>query len=116
MAIHRLLQNSALGPEEIERMTAAYEGALRALDLNDRDNSIKEIVARKIVEITQTGERDPNRILTLALSGLGLPATAQADSDSESADLARPAAIRAARSARQSPRLRRIRPSGGDGN
>lgn len=59
-------------------MTAAYEGALHALDLKGGDNSIKEIVARKIVEVTQTGERDPKKILVLALSGLGLPAAAEA--------------------------------------
>ena len=80
MAIHRLLQNSALGPVEIGRMTAAYEAALRTLGLQDRDDSIKEIVARKIVEVTQTGERDPKKILRLALSGLGLPAAAEVDS------------------------------------
>ena len=71
--IYRLLQGSAFGPEEIRRITAAYEDALRALQLADRSDPITEIIAKKIFEIAQTGERDPERIRTLALKELGIP-------------------------------------------
>jgi len=73
VAIYRLLQGSAFGPEEISRVTAAYEDALRALKLVDRTDPITEIVAKKIFEIAQTGERDPVRITELALKELGNP-------------------------------------------
>jgi hypothetical protein len=73
MTIHRLLQNSVLGPDDIERMTAAYEEAVHSPELADQSEGLKEHIARKIVEITQTGERDPKRIVLLALAGLADP-------------------------------------------
>jgi hypothetical protein len=50
MAIYRLLENSAFGPEQIGYMTAAYE-----------------------VEIAQTGERDPLQIRMRAIAELSVP-------------------------------------------
>ena len=38
MPIHRLLQNMPMGPEEITRLTTAYEQALRSLGLVDRND------------------------------------------------------------------------------
>jgi hypothetical protein len=70
MAIYRLLQKSAFGPEEIERMTTAYEDALRALGLTDRSDPMTEILAKKIIEIAQTGERDPARIRAQAVAAI----------------------------------------------
>ena len=59
MPILRILQNSPLHPEDIRRLVAAYEKTLQALGLKDRSDPITEIVARKIIEIGQTGLRDP---------------------------------------------------------
>ena len=73
MALYRLLQNSAFGPDEIERMTTAYADALRVLELVDRTDAITEIVAKKVIEIAQTGERDPLRIRARAIADLGIP-------------------------------------------
>ena len=70
MAIYRLLQKSAFGPEEIERMTTAYEDALRVLRLTDRTDPMTEILAKKILEIAQTGERDPARIRAKAVAAI----------------------------------------------
>ena len=70
MAIYRLLQKSAFGPEEIERMTTAYEDALRVLGLTDRSDPLTEILAKKIIEIAQTGERDPARICANAVAAI----------------------------------------------
>jgi hypothetical protein len=71
MAIHRILQNIPLAPEDISRLVAAYEAALKALDLSDRTDPLTEIVARKIIEIGQTGVRDPLQISKLAVKALG---------------------------------------------
>ena len=71
MAIHRMLQNIPLAPEDISRLVAAYETALKALDLADRTDPLTEIVARKIIEIGQTGVRDPLQISKLAVKALG---------------------------------------------
>ena len=58
MAIYRLLQNSAFAPEDIAPLVAAYEDCLRTLKLSDRSDPITEIVAKKIIELAQTGIRD----------------------------------------------------------
>jgi hypothetical protein len=72
MAIYRLLQFSAFDPDAIERMTAAYEDVLRALRLANRQDPITELVARKIVEVAQLGERDPIRLRERTLRELGI--------------------------------------------
>jgi hypothetical protein len=71
MTIHRLLQNIPLSPEDIGRLVAAYEATLTALELASRSDPITEIVARKIIEIGQTGVRDPIQIANLAIKALG---------------------------------------------
>ena len=73
MAIYRLLQNSPMGPEEISRLEAAYEQTLRAIGLKDRNDPITEMIAKKIIEIAQTGVRDPAQISILAIKEIGLP-------------------------------------------
>jgi hypothetical protein len=72
MAIYRLLQQSAFGPEEISRMTAAYEQCLRALKLANRADPITELLAKYIIEVAQTGESDPSNICALTLERLGV--------------------------------------------
>lgn len=67
MAIYRLLQNSAFQPEDIRRMTAAYEKALVLLGLKDRNDPVTELVAEHIIEIAQTGERDTDLLCEGAL-------------------------------------------------
>ena len=67
MAIYRLLQNSAFVPEDIGRLVAAYENCLRILNLSDRSDPITELIAKKVIEVAQTGMRDPARIGQLAL-------------------------------------------------
>ena len=71
MAIYRLLQNSPLGPEEISRLVLAYEETLKALELSDRSDPITNMVAKKILELGQTGVRDPLQISALAIKALG---------------------------------------------
>jgi hypothetical protein len=54
-------------------MTKAYEDALRVLGLVDRTDPITEIIAKKIIEVAQTGERDPLQICARAITDLGIP-------------------------------------------
>jgi hypothetical protein len=72
VAIYRLLRETKFGPEETERITAAYEAALKLLRLTDRTDPITELLAQKIVEATLKGEHDPARICSCALSALGI--------------------------------------------
>ena len=62
MAIYRLLHNSPLGPEEIAVLTEAYELTLKALRLNERSDTITQLIAKKIMEVGQRGVRDPEQI------------------------------------------------------
>src|SRR4029078_2346007 len=62
MPIHRLLKNNAFGPDEITILTSAFDDALRRLRLADRADPATEVVARKIIELAQQGERYPIRL------------------------------------------------------
>jgi hypothetical protein len=73
MPIYRLLQNMPMGPEAISRLTTAYEQALRTIGIVDRDDPLAELLARKIIEIAQTGVREPSDISTLAIKEIGIP-------------------------------------------
>jgi hypothetical protein len=71
VAIYRRIASGHFGPDEIEAMTKAYELALAQLGLQDRNDPFTEIVARAIVTVTQTGERDPQTVKDRALAALG---------------------------------------------
>jgi hypothetical protein len=62
----------AFGPEQIACMRAAYEDALTALDLSDQQDPVTELVAKRIIEAAQTGERRPDRLREVALQGLAI--------------------------------------------
>jgi len=70
MAIYRLLKNSTLEPEEIGRITEAYQQALHTLCVKDRDDPLTEMIAKKIIKIAQTGVHDPAKIAALAIKEL----------------------------------------------
>jgi hypothetical protein len=72
MAIYRILQNAPMGPEDIRRLTDAYEYTLRALSVKDRNDPLTEFIAKKIIEIGQTGLRDPAQISARAIQELAL--------------------------------------------
>ena len=72
MAIYRLIADGSFGPDEIKAMSAAYEGALLDLRLTNRDDPITKLIAKTIVTVTSTGERDPVRIKERAINALGV--------------------------------------------
>ncbi|MGB7034575.1 MAG: hypothetical protein WBD71_03535 [Xanthobacteraceae bacterium] len=74
MPIYRLLQQSAFTPEDIDRLVSAFEDLLRTLKLADRSDPLTETIAKKLIEIAQTGERDPRQLRRQALHALNLPA------------------------------------------
>jgi hypothetical protein len=78
MAIYRLIANGSFGPDVIEGMTAAYEAALVDLRMIDRSDPLTELIAKSIVNVTATGERDPEIIKERALNALGVRKTAAA--------------------------------------
>ena len=70
MAIYRLLKNSALGPDEIICITAAYEKTLHTLCVKDRDDPLTEMIAKSIIKIAQAGVHDAARLSVLAIAEL----------------------------------------------
>ncbi|MGA7389575.1 MAG: hypothetical protein WBW99_16840, partial [Pseudolabrys sp.] len=70
MAIYRLIANGSFGPDEIKVMTAAYEGALIDLSVANRDDPITDLIAKAIVNVTATGERDPILVKERAINAL----------------------------------------------
>ena len=71
-----LIAIGIFGPDEIKAMTAAYESALTDLGFTDREDPLTELIAKSIVNVTATGERDPERIKERALNALGVRRTA----------------------------------------
>jgi hypothetical protein len=72
MAIYRLIANGPFGPDKIKVMTAAYEGALIDLTVANRDDPITDLIAKAIVNVTATGERDPSLVKERAINALGV--------------------------------------------
>jgi hypothetical protein len=72
VAIYRILQNSPLGPDEITRLSKAYEQALRTIGVQDRNDPLTELIAKKVIEVGQTGLKDPSDICGRAIDELGL--------------------------------------------
>ena len=72
MPINRLLADSKLRTDEIEKLNLAFKQALRSLHLVDRDDPLAEIVAKKIIEIGATGVRDAAEIAEIAVKQLGV--------------------------------------------
>jgi hypothetical protein len=70
MPIYRLLQNSAFEPEIIAVMTGAFDDACRELGLASVSDQRRDVVAKKIIEAAQTGERDRRRLAEFAVTAL----------------------------------------------
>ena len=65
-----LKDDHSFGPEDIAKMSAAFESALRKLGLGDRSDPGATAVAKLIIEFAKAGERDPERLCALALQKL----------------------------------------------
>jgi hypothetical protein len=57
----------SFGPAEIKVLTAAFEDALRALQLADRADPLSNTIAKRIIDLARLGERDPVRLREYAL-------------------------------------------------
>jgi len=72
MAVYRLFKNKAFEPEAIAIMTNAYKDVCRTLGVSDRDREA-DVVAKKVIEFSQRGERDPVRLREHVLQALRQP-------------------------------------------
>jgi hypothetical protein len=72
VAIHQLIANGTFGPDEIEVMKAAYHAALIDVGVTNPDDPITDLIAKAIVNVTATGERNPKEVMERALDALGV--------------------------------------------
>lgn len=71
MTVHRVFQNLPLQPENIRLLEAAFKIALSALGLVDRTDPATNMVAKTIIEVYQTGIRNPEQVADLTVRRLG---------------------------------------------
>lgn len=64
------LKEAVFDPQAIGAMNAAFLAICKSLQLDRTDGTRTEFVARKVVDIGRTGERDPQRIHDLVLLAL----------------------------------------------
>jgi|HubBroStandDraft_6_1064221.scaffolds.fasta_scaffold6652144_1 hypothetical protein len=70
MPIYPLLRSQAFDPELINTMAIVFEDILRDSKLTDRTDPLATIIANKVIEVVQTGERDPQRIREKVLQSM----------------------------------------------
>jgi hypothetical protein len=67
-----VFREASSDPKLIDVMNKAYSKACRMLHDRGQPAVVQEVIARRIVQIAKTGERDPNRICQRVLADLGL--------------------------------------------
>jgi hypothetical protein len=70
MPIYEILKGGAFEPKHIEAMGQAFEAVCSGLELTNRDDPLRDLVARKVIECAQRGEHDPERLARVVLSAL----------------------------------------------
>jgi hypothetical protein len=77
MTIIPLLAESAFDPETIERLVSVFETAWRKVEQSGSklaspayERAAREIIAKRIIEMAQRGERDPSELAEDAVSYL----------------------------------------------
>jgi hypothetical protein len=71
MPIRPFLNGAAFGPEAVRAMSAAFETSCQALGVGNSSNVVREIIAKKIIELALRGERSPDRLRDGALRAMG---------------------------------------------
>jgi hypothetical protein len=69
-------ENQRGAPQECSSVVVAvrrpYEAALIDVGVTDRNDPITELIAKSIVNVTASGERDPKEVMEPALNALGV--------------------------------------------
>jgi hypothetical protein len=69
MSPHRLIEGAAFDPEVIILMTRAYQAAVKRVG-KGQPVLVLETLAKRIIEIAGTGERDPQKMIEYAVRGV----------------------------------------------
>jgi hypothetical protein len=57
-----LFDNFAFDPEQLKIMAAAFDSAIVELGITDPDSAVGNVVALKIIELSQRGQRDGEQL------------------------------------------------------
>ena len=60
----------AFEPDAVKAMTLAFDDVVQGLQLADKDDPYRYVVAKKILEFARRGETNPARLAELALKDL----------------------------------------------
>jgi hypothetical protein len=64
----QLRECTAFDASEVEAMGQAFDAACATLQLSDGEDAFRKLVACKVIECAESGERNPQRIHDLVLS------------------------------------------------
>jgi hypothetical protein len=71
MPIRALLEGAAFDPEVTRVLGEAFDEACCQLNDTGQPEMVREIIARRIIELAYEGERDPVKLSNGALASLG---------------------------------------------
>jgi hypothetical protein len=70
MAIYRLLRRGVFEPDDVRLLAAVYEDVLNIVGLVDSKDPLAELIARRVLQVAQAGERDPQSLKDLVLEAV----------------------------------------------
>ena len=70
MPIRPMLASNVFSPEDVATITTAFEDTLRTLRLVNRSDPAVTIVAKRMISVAMTGERDPISLRDAVLTSL----------------------------------------------
>jgi hypothetical protein len=69
------LKDGSFDPETVHAMGDAFDKARKLLHDRGQPGVVQEIIAKRIIEIARTGERDPDKMCKQTLSAFGIDRT-----------------------------------------
>ena len=70
MAIYRLLRREVFEPEDVHLLATVYEEIAKALGVTDGNAPVSQLIARRLIELAQAGERDPDSLKELTMDAV----------------------------------------------
>jgi hypothetical protein len=70
--IDRFIKDRALSPEIAKIVGEAYDRVLKSLHDRGQPVVVQEIIAERILDLANSGERDPQKVASIALKSLGI--------------------------------------------
>jgi hypothetical protein len=68
--MYRLIRREVFEPEDVRLLASVYEDVVKTLGLDDEKDALKQVVARKLIELAQAGERDPECLKELTIEAV----------------------------------------------